>query len=151
MVVADDAKPADIAICAAAVADWRAADEATQKLKKQGESETVLKLAQNPDILATIAGLGQKRPRLVIGFAAETEDVVARARAKRDRKHVDVIVANDVSRDDAGFDVDSNAVTIVDANGTETVPRQSKAAVAAAILTHLERLFTWTATTSSNI
>src|SRR6478752_9156910 len=68
-----EALPADIAICAAAVADWRAADEATHKLKKEGERETVLKLAQNPDILATLSRLDAKRPRLVIGFAAETE------------------------------------------------------------------------------
>src|SRR6476646_1710447 len=82
---------ADIAICAAAVADWRAADEATHKLKKQGERETVLKLAQNPDILATVAGLGAKRPRLVIGFAAETENLLANAAAKRRAKGADWI------------------------------------------------------------
>jgi len=142
----------DLVVMAAAVADYAPERRAPQKVAKHDDSLT-LTLKKNPDILAD---LGQRRIAsgrgpVLVGFAAETEDLVARARAKRERKHVDVIVANDVSRDDAGFDVDSNAVTIVDANGTETVPRQSKASVAAAILTHLERLFTWTATTSSNI
>ena len=78
------ALPADIAICAAAVADWRAADEAPHKLKKQHQgTETELKLALNPDILATIAKPGPKRPRLVIGFAAETENLIENATAKR--------------------------------------------------------------------
>ena len=92
-----EALPADIAICAAAVADWRAADEATHKLKKQDQGgETTLKLTQNPDILATIARPGAKRPRLVIGFAAETENLIANATAKRRAKGADWIVANDV-------------------------------------------------------
>ena len=92
-----EALPADIAICAAAVADWRAADEAPHKLKKQNQGgETTLKLTQNPDILATVAGPGAKRPRLVIGFAAETENLIANATAKRRAKGADWIVANDV-------------------------------------------------------
>ena len=143
---------ADVVIMAAAVADYAPERKAPQKVAKQGETIT-LTLKKNPDILAD---LGQRRLTagrgpLLVGFAAETEDVVARARAKRERKHVDVIVANDVSRADAGFDVDANAVTIVDAHGVEAVPLQSKSGVAAAILTHLERLLTWTATTSSSI
>jgi phosphopantothenoylcysteine decarboxylase/phosphopantothenate--cysteine ligase len=77
-----------------------------------------------------------------VGFAAETEDVVARATAKRARKHVDLIVANDVSRGDAGFDVDQNAVTIVGPDGTEPLPLQSKARVAAEIFDRVERLLT---------
>ena len=137
---------------AAAVADYAPERRAPHKVAKQDDTLT-LTLKKNPDILAD---LGQRRITagrgpVLVGFAAETDDVVGRARAKRERKHVDVIVANDVSRTDAGFDVDSNAVTIVDANGVEAVPLQSKAGVASAILTHLERLFTWTATTSSNI
>jgi phosphopantothenoylcysteine decarboxylase/phosphopantothenate--cysteine ligase len=142
----------DLVVMAAAVADYAPERRAPQKVAKHDDSLT-LTLTKNPDILADLGQrrLASGRGPVLVGFAAETEDVVVRARAKRERKHVDVIVANDVSRDDVGFDVDSNAVTIVDANGTETVPRQSKAAVAAAILTHLERLFTWTATTSSNI
>ncbi len=90
------ALPADIAICAAAVADWRAADEAPHKLKKQNQVEAELKLALNPDILATIAKPGPKRPRLVIGFAAETENLIENATAKRRAKGADWIVANDV-------------------------------------------------------
>ncbi len=142
----------DVVIMAAAVADYAPDHRAAQKLSKQDDTVT-LTLKKNPDILAE---LGQRRLAaghgpLLVGFAAETEDVVARARAKRERKHVDVIVANDVSRPDAGFDVDSNAVTMVYASGTDIVPRQSKAGVASAIFTHLEHLFSWTETTSSNI
>jgi phosphopantothenoylcysteine decarboxylase/phosphopantothenate--cysteine ligase len=142
----------DLVVMAAAVADYAPERRAPQKVAKQGDTVT-LTLKKNPDILADLGQrrLAAGRGPVLVGFAAETEDVVAHARAKRERKHVDVIVANDVSRADAGFDVDSNAVTIVDANGVEAVPLQSKSGVASAILTHLERLFTWTATTSSNI
>jgi phosphopantothenoylcysteine decarboxylase/phosphopantothenate--cysteine ligase len=142
----------DLVVMAAAVADYAPERRAPQKVAKQDDTVT-LTLKRNPDILADLGQrrLAAGRGPVLVGFAAETEDVVAHARAKRERKHVDVIVANDVSRADAGFDVDSNAVTIVDANGVEAVPLQSKSGVASAILTHLERLFTWTATTSSNI
>jgi phosphopantothenoylcysteine decarboxylase/phosphopantothenate--cysteine ligase len=142
----------DIVIMAAAVADYAPERIAPQKIAKQDDSLTVT-LKKNPDILAELGQrrLAAGRGPMLVGFAAETDDVVARARAKRERKRVDVIVANDVSRADAGFDVDANAVTIVDAHGAETIPLQSKSAVAAAILTHLERLLTWTATTSSSI
>ncbi|HXD73916.1 MAG TPA: phosphopantothenoylcysteine decarboxylase, partial [Vicinamibacterales bacterium] len=105
-----------------------------------------------PDILADLGRrrLAAGRGPVLVGFAAETENVVASASAKRERKHADVIVANDVSRADAGFEADANAVTIVGADGTETIPLQSKAGVASAILNHIERLLTWTATTSQN-
>ncbi len=141
----------DVVVMAAAVADYAPEAKAPQKVTKHGDTMT-LTLRKNPDILADLGQrrLAAGRGPVLVGFAAETEDVVARARVKRERKHVDVIVANDVSRSDAGFDVDSNAVTIVDANGAEVIPLQSKSGVASAILTHLERLFTWTATTSSN-
>src|SRR3954468_14476040 len=123
----------DAVIMAAAVADYAPERRAGQKVAKQGDTIT-LTLKKNPDILAD---LGQRRVAagrgpMLVGFAAETEDVVARATAKRERKRVDVIVANDVSRADAGFDVDTNAVTIVDVNGAEVVPLQSKSAVASA-------------------
>jgi len=142
----------DLVVMAAAVADYAPERRASQKVTKQDDILT-LTLKKNPDILADLGQrrLAAGRGPVLVGFAAETEDVVGRARAKRERKHVDVIVANDVSRADAGFDVDTNAVTIVDANGAESVPLQSKSGIASAILTHLERLFTWTATTSSNI
>jgi phosphopantothenoylcysteine decarboxylase/phosphopantothenate--cysteine ligase len=129
-----EALPADIAICAAAVADWRAADEATHKLKKQDERETVLKLAQNPDILATIAGLGQKRPRLVIGFAAETENLIANATAKRRAKGADWIVANDVWPGTGAMGGDQTQVHLVTPAGVEDWPPMSKDETAARLL-----------------
>jgi phosphopantothenoylcysteine decarboxylase/phosphopantothenate--cysteine ligase len=134
------------------VADYAPAERADQKMAKQGDTIT-LTLRKNPDILADLGArrLAAGRGPMLVGFAAETGNVISNASAKRERKHVDVIVANDVSRADAGFEVDANAVTIVDARGSESVPLQSKSGVAAAILNHLERLLTWTATTSSSI
>jgi phosphopantothenoylcysteine decarboxylase/phosphopantothenate--cysteine ligase len=141
-----------VVVMAAAVADYAPVRRAEQKVAKHGDTLT-LTLRKNPDILAE---LGQRRLEtghgpVLVGFAAETEDVIAHAAQKRERKHVDVIVANDVSRADAGFEVETNAVTLVDANGAETLPLQSKSGVASAILDHIERLITWTATTSSSI
>jgi phosphopantothenoylcysteine decarboxylase/phosphopantothenate--cysteine ligase len=130
-----EALPADIAICAAAVADWRAADEATHKLKKQGQSgETTLKLTQNPDILATIAGLGAKRPRLVIGFAAETENLIANATAKRRAKGADWIVANDVWPGTGAMGGDQTQVHLITPGGVEDWPPMSKDETAARLL-----------------
>jgi phosphopantothenoylcysteine decarboxylase/phosphopantothenate--cysteine ligase len=123
------ALPADIAVMAAAVADWRVAHEATQKLKKQpGAAAPTLTMALNPDILATVAA-GPQRPRLVIGFAAETQKVVEHAIAKRARKGCDWIVANDVSGGVMGGD--SNTVHIVTADGVEDWPEMPKEKVAA--------------------
>ena len=141
-----------VVVMAAAVADYAPERRADQKVAKQGDTIT-LTLKKNPDILADLGQrrLAAGRGPVLVGFAAETENVVASASAKRERKHVDLMVANDVSRADAGFEVDANAVTIVGAGGAESIPLQSKSAVAAAILNHIERLLTWTATTSSNI
>jgi phosphopantothenoylcysteine decarboxylase/phosphopantothenate--cysteine ligase len=130
-----------VAIMAAAVADYAPADRAEQKLPKGGETLTLV-LKKTPDILGE---LGQRRVTtgdgpLLIGFAAETQNLIASATAKRTRKHADLVVANDVSRPDAGFDVDTNAVTIVGADGVETLPLQSKARVAAEILDRIEKL-----------
>ncbi|MBR0681497.1 bifunctional phosphopantothenoylcysteine decarboxylase/phosphopantothenate--cysteine ligase CoaBC [Roseomonas eburnea] len=123
------ALPADAAICAAAVADWRTARAADQKMKKvPGEAPPPLELALNPDILATLATAGPKRPRLVVGFAAETEKVVENAVAKRARKGCDWIVANDVSGDIMGGA--ENAVHLVTENGVEDWPRMAKEEVA---------------------
>ncbi|MGE3707880.1 MAG: phosphopantothenoylcysteine decarboxylase, partial [Vicinamibacterales bacterium] len=99
-------------------------------------------LARTPDILADLGTrrLASGKGPLLVGFAAETDDVVRRARQKLERKHVDLIVANDVSRADAGFDVDTNAVTLVDAAGDVDVPLQSKTRVAAAILDRVQAL-----------
>ena len=122
----DQALPADAAIMVAAVADWHV-DAAVQKIKK-GDATPTLSLSENPDILATLARSPQ-RPALLIGFAAETERVVEHATAKRARKDVDWIVANDVSGDVMGGD--SNSVHIVTKDGVESWPRQGKDAVAA--------------------
>jgi len=124
--------PADVAVMVAAVADWRAADSAPQKLKKDGTGQIPpLHLTENPDILATLARAAN-RPPLVIGFAAETENVVPHAQAKLSRKGADWIVANDVSGDVMGGA--SNTVHIVTASGVENLPEMPKDAVAAALV-----------------
>ena len=128
------ALPADIAIFAAAVADWRAADTAEQKLKKQNQIEADLKLALNPDILATIAKPGPKRPRLVIGFAAETENQIANAKVKRQTKNADWIVANDVWPGTGAMGGDDTQIHLVTAQGVEDWPPLSKDETAARLL-----------------
>ena len=129
------ALPADIAICAAAVADWCAADEAPQKLKKQPDgSAPSLKLAANPDILATVAQSGAQRPRLVVGFAAETENLIENAKGKRVRKGADWIVANDVWPGTGAMGGDRTQVHLITAAGVEDWPRMSKDEMAARLL-----------------
>ena len=115
----ENALPAEIAVCVAAVADWRVADAAAQKLKKNGGGPPPLELSENPDILRTLAKAGNKRPSLVIGFAAETENVVATAQAKCKNKNTDWILANDVSPDTGTFGGDANTIHLVD--GTDSV------------------------------
>ena len=115
----EKALPAEIAVCVAAVADWRVADAAAQKLKKNGGGPPPLELSENPDILRTLAKAGNKRPSLVIGFAAETENVVANAQAKCKNKNTDWILANDVSPDTGTFGGDANTIHLVD--GTDSV------------------------------
>jgi phosphopantothenoylcysteine decarboxylase/phosphopantothenate--cysteine ligase len=140
--VMQEAATADAVIMAAAVADYAPASPADGKIAK-GDAPLTLTLRRTPDILAELGDmrerLGGSRP-LLVGFAAETDNVVTKAHEKRARKRVDLIVANDVSRPDRGFDVDTNAVTIVDVDGDVDVPLQSKGGVAAAILDQLERL-----------
>jgi phosphopantothenoylcysteine decarboxylase/phosphopantothenate--cysteine ligase len=126
----EQALPADAAIFAAAVADWRTADAGEQKLKKDGSGPPKLALVENPDILATVAKLKSKRPTLVVGFAAETEKVIEHAKAKLKRKGCDWIVANDVSAEGGAMGGDNNAVHIISANGVESWPSQSKDGVA---------------------
>ncbi len=130
-----------VVVMAAAVADYAPERRVSQKVAKRDESLTLV-LKKTPDILGD---LGHRRMTtgdgpLLVGFAAETEDLVARATAKRERKHADLIVANDVSRPDSGFDVDANAVTIIGPDGAESVPMQSKSRIAAVILDRVERL-----------
>lgn len=126
------ALPLDIAVCAAAVSDWRVAREAGQKLKKDGNAgPPALELTENPDILATLSAAGDVRPGLVVGFAAETETVVEHATAKRLRKGCDWIVANDVSPETGTFGGDENTVHLVTEAGAEPWPKMGKDAVAA--------------------
>lgn len=122
----DAALPADAAILVAAVADWRV-ESAGQKIKKGADGPPTLRLVENPDILAGLAA-SPRRPRLLVGFAAETERVIEHASAKRVRKNVDWIVANDVSGDVMGGA--ANTVHIVTADGVESWERMSKEAVA---------------------
>jgi phosphopantothenoylcysteine decarboxylase/phosphopantothenate--cysteine ligase len=131
----------DVVVMAAAVADYAAAEPSAQKVPKGGDTVTLV-LKKTPDILAD---LGRRRLEsgggpVLVGFAAETRDVVARATAKREAKHADLIVANDVSRADAGFAVDTNEVTIIGPDGAEPLPLDSKSRVAAAILDRIEHL-----------
>ncbi|MBV8335720.1 MAG: bifunctional phosphopantothenoylcysteine decarboxylase/phosphopantothenate--cysteine ligase CoaBC [Alphaproteobacteria bacterium] len=125
------ALPVDIAVMAAAVADWRVETAVRQKLKKDGGGPPMLRLIENPDILSTIAHRGNDRPALVIGFAAETEDVVENARRKRLRKGCDWILANDVSPGTGTFGGDSNKINLVAADGVENWPVMTKREVAA--------------------
>lgn len=125
------ALPADAAVFAAAVADWRVANAAGQKMKKDGSGKApALEFAENPDILATVSKMGEGRPRLVVGFAAETETVVTHATAKRLRKGCDWIVANDVSPESGVMGGAENAVTVIDGAGAESWPRMGKDEVA---------------------
>ena len=135
------AERADVVIMAAAVADYTPERRADQKMSKHDDVLTVV-LKKTPDILADLGArrAGSGRGPLLVGFAAETENVVARAAAKREAKQVDLVVANDVSREDAGFEVETNAVTIVGPDGAETLPLQSKDRVAMAILDRIEKL-----------
>jgi phosphopantothenoylcysteine decarboxylase/phosphopantothenate--cysteine ligase len=120
------ALPADVAIFAAAVADWRVEDASDRKLKKTKDGLPVLNFAENPDILAHVAQLKKGRPPLVIGFAAETNDVEANATAKRLRKGCDWIVANDVSPETGIMGGSENDVSIISNDGVEEWPRMSK-------------------------
>jgi phosphopantothenoylcysteine decarboxylase/phosphopantothenate--cysteine ligase len=134
----ENALPVDVAIFAAAVADWRVANAGEQKLKKQpGRTTPELALVENPDILATVAGRKKQRPQLVIGFAAETENVVANAKAKLARKHCDWILANDVSPQSGVMGGDRNTITLVRASGVESWPPQSKDTVATMLVTRI--------------
>jgi phosphopantothenoylcysteine decarboxylase/phosphopantothenate--cysteine ligase len=125
------ALPADVAVFAAAVADWRVAGAASGKIKKvPGAAPPALELVPNPDILATIAQPGPKRPRLVVGFAAETDDLLANAQSKRTRKNADWIIANDVSPATGIMGGEENAVHLITTDGVEDWPRLAKSEVA---------------------
>jgi phosphopantothenoylcysteine decarboxylase/phosphopantothenate--cysteine ligase len=132
------ALPMDVAIFAAAVADWRVANAVEQKLKKQaGKTTPELSLVENADILATIAKRKTQRPKLVIGFAAETENVAANAKAKLVSKSCDWILANDVSPQSGVMGGDRNTITLVRTSGVEAWPPQSKDEVAAMLIARI--------------
>ena len=133
------ALPADVAVCAAAVADWRA-EEASQKIKKKG-APPALRLVENPDILATLSAPGNARPRLVVGFAAETENLLANARAKLVKKGCDWILANDVSAAAGTFGGDRNTIHLVTEAGAEDWPPLSKHDVAERLAQRIAAFF----------
>jgi phosphopantothenoylcysteine decarboxylase / phosphopantothenate---cysteine ligase len=136
----ENALPADIAVFAAAVADWRPQQASQSKIKKHGRPPTI-ELVENPDILATIAHRKSGRPRLVIGFAAETDNVIANAKAKLARKGCDWILANDVSPETGIMGGDSNTIHVVTADGVESWPPQSKDDVARALVARIADAF----------
>jgi phosphopantothenoylcysteine decarboxylase/phosphopantothenate--cysteine ligase len=131
------ALPVDCAVFAAAVADWRVAEAGRQKIKKQKGATPALTLAENPDILSTVAHHKTKRPRLVIGFAAETENVIANAQAKLKRKGCDWILANDVSAETGIMGGDRNRVHLISSAGVDSWPPQSKDEVATALVARI--------------
>jgi phosphopantothenoylcysteine decarboxylase/phosphopantothenate--cysteine ligase len=138
--VMDRASTADVVIMAAAVADYTPVQVAPEKISKDDETLTI-QFTRTADILAELGRQRGSRERpILVGFAAETSDVVPKARSKRQAKQVDLIVANDVSRTDAGFEQDANAVILIGANGEQPVPLQPKVAVARVVLDRIESL-----------
>jgi phosphopantothenoylcysteine decarboxylase / phosphopantothenate---cysteine ligase len=133
------ALPADIAVFCAAVADWRVAEKSDQKIKKAKTSTRQLELVANPDILRTIATRKKRRPELVIGFAAETENILRHSQEKLRAKGCDLIVANDVSSATGVMGGDTNSVLIISAEGHESWPRMGKDAVAARLIGEIAR------------
>ncbi len=130
LVACEAALPADLAVCAAAVADWRPAEAAGAKIKKKGGKAPAIALVENPDILATLARRNKARPALVIGFAAETESLIANARAKLAKKRCDWILANDVGSSTGTFGGDETTVHLVRDGTVEAWPRATKTEVA---------------------
>ena len=138
-VMMDHCGQADVIIQAAAPADYTPAAVADQKIKKQGDGDLILTLKQTPDVAKAVGE--KKRPgQLLIGFAAETQDVLENAQGKLQKKNLDMIVANDVTAPGAGFDVDTNIVTFITAEGMETMPCMKKTQVADELLTRALKL-----------
>ena len=134
--------PADIAVCAAAVSDWRAADMAGQKLKKTGDGPPSIALAENPDILASLSTRNDSRPALVVGFAAETENIIEHARAKIAKKGCDWLLANDVGGDTGTFGGDNNRIRFLTRDGrTEDWPDMRKTDVANELVNRIAQHF----------
>ena len=136
------ALPADIAVCAAAVADWRVANAGTSKIKRVSGDLPILELTENPDILAGLGRHPTTRPALLVGFAAETDRVIEHAQAKRLKKRCDWILANDVSPETGTFGGEHNRVHLITADGVESWPRISKSAVASRLVAAIQAVFT---------
>ena len=142
LVAVESALPVDAAIFAAAVADWRMAQASDRKMKKTKGGLPELHFAENPDILATVSRLEADRPALVVGFAAETDDVIENAKAKRQRKGCDWIVANDVSHASGIMGGQENDITLITGDGAEDWPRMGKADVAARLADRIAEVVT---------
>jgi phosphopantothenoylcysteine decarboxylase/phosphopantothenate--cysteine ligase len=126
--------PVDVAICAAAVADFKPKNKSKQKIKKNKENYNILNLEKNKDILEYLGKNNKLRPKLVVGFSAETEKVIENSIQKLKQKYCDMIVANDVSKKEIGFNVDHNKISIIDKNGkVEDLPKNTKSYIAAKI------------------
>ena len=122
--------PVDIAVCAAAVSDFKPKVKSQNKIKKKFDLDNI-KLEKNPDILEYLSKHNKNRPKIVVGFSAETENIIRNAKLKIREKYCDLIIANDVSKKDTGFNVDYNKVTIIDKNGrSKSIPRNKKSYVA---------------------
>jgi phosphopantothenoylcysteine decarboxylase/phosphopantothenate--cysteine ligase len=133
-------KPTSIFIAAAAVADFRPETTADQKMKKSGEQGMQLTLVQNPDVVATIAA-SQARPAYMVGFAAETQHVLSYAQKKREKKGLDMVIANDVSDSQIGFNSDENAVVVIEADAETPYSKMSKSDLARALMLHIFNSF----------
>ena len=134
-----EAPAQDVVIQAAAPADFRPEQLADQKIKKQDGEPLVLRMTETPDVAQAI-GAAKRPGQVLVGFAAETEKLAAHAQGKLQKKNLDMIIANDVTQPGAGFDVDTNIVTVITADGAETLPIMSKLEVARAILQRVQRL-----------
>ena len=141
LLACEETLPVDVAVFAAAVADWRVSNEASQKIKKQAGALPDLSLTENPDILATVSGSTSNRPALVIGFAAETENIVENGKAKLRKKGCDWIVANDVSASTGTFGGEENQVFLLKGASAESWPKQSKKGVAKTLGAHISDFF----------
>lgn len=137
----EQALPADAVVCAAAVADWRVENGSDQKIKKQEGQLPTLSLAENPDILATVSQKGDTRPELVVGFAAETQNIIQNGKAKLSKKGCDWIVANDVSPETGTFGGDENSVIVLTPDGEDHWPKLSKKEVAISLALKIQDYF----------
>ena len=135
------ALPVDIAVCAAAVSDWHINEEAKTKIKKTNDTPPTLRMATNADSLATLSSEGKNRPTLVIGFAAETDNIVANAKNKRDKKGCDWLLANDVSAESGTFGGSKNTIHFINDSGIEDWPEMTKKEVAETLSEKIIRCF----------